>query len=101
MTPADVSVDSLQKPSVMKLKIKASKTDPYRIGVDIFIGKTENSLCPVSAMLIYLTKRGQKPGPLFLFEDGMPLTRARFVPAVKSALTSVRVDQTGYSGHSF
>ena len=35
--------------------MKASKTDPFRMGVDIFIGRTDNELCPVSAVLAYMS----------------------------------------------
>lgn len=41
------------------------------------------------------------PGPLFIFQDGKPLTRPRFVTEVKEALTQAGVDSTCYSGHSF
>ena len=34
-----------------------------------------------------------QPGPLFLFEDGRFLTSGRFVDAVRTALSSARVDQ--------
>ena len=36
----DVSVDSIKNPQSLKVRIKASKTDPFRVGVDIFIGRT-------------------------------------------------------------
>ena len=39
---SDVSVDSTESPKVMRVHIKASKTDPFRVGVDIFIGRTVN-----------------------------------------------------------
>ena len=98
---ADVAVDCLQDPKIVKIKIKASKTDPFRLGVDIFIGRTNDSICPVVALMSYMAKRGNGPGPLFKFEDGKPLTRARFVAKVKEALTSAGVDSSHYSGHSF
>jgi hypothetical protein len=47
----DVAVDSFQEPRQLKVRIKASKTDPFRLGVDIFVGITDNSLCPVTAVL--------------------------------------------------
>lgn len=97
----DVSVDSMEKPSRLKIRIKASKTDPFRQGVDIFVGRTGNELCPVAAALAYMVQRGPGPGPLFQFQDGKPLTRQRFVARVREALTSAGVDCSAYSGHSF
>ena len=52
------------------MKIKASKTDLFQKGVEICIGKTDNKLCPVTAMLANLARRGQEDGMLFKFEDG-------------------------------
>ena len=42
----DVTVDSIQNPQALRIRLKASKTDPFRVGVDIFVGKTGNELCP-------------------------------------------------------
>ena len=97
----DVSVDSLCNPQVLKLQLKASKTDPFRQGIDTFVGRTGNELCPVTAVLSYMMQRGPAPGPFFKFKSGTPLTWARFVTNVKEALSRARVDPSGYSGHSF
>lgn len=97
----DVAVDSLKDPTSLKIRIKASKTDPFRVGVDIYVGKTNNQLCPVTAMLAYLVIRGSGAGPLFKFQDGRPLTRVRLVTRVREALAAAGVDQAAYSGHSF
>ena len=49
LTLPDVSVDSFKSPKVLKIKIKASKTDPFREGINIYIGTTNCELCPVTA----------------------------------------------------
>ncbi len=36
----DVAVDGLENPKMLRLRITASKTDPLRVGVDIFVGRT-------------------------------------------------------------
>ena len=78
-----------------------SKTDPFRRGVSIFLGKTDSDLCPVAALLSYLAKRGLAPGPLFRFDEGHPLTRLALVSEVRAALTVAGIDPAPYSGHSF
>ena len=83
------------------MRIKASKTDPFRKGVSLFLGKTGSVLCPVAAIMDYLCVRGMSPGPLFQFSDGRMLTRQRFVEAVREALKKAGVDQSKYCGHSF
>lgn len=67
LTFADVKVDSLTNPSCLAVNIKQSKTDPFRSGVKVIVGKTEGELCPVTAMLAYMVLRGQGDGPLFRF----------------------------------
>ena len=39
---------------VMWILIKASKTDPFRKEIKIFVGRTEDDICLISAMLAYL-----------------------------------------------
>ena len=64
----DVAVDATNH--VLRIKNKQSKTDPFRRGVYLYVGRTGSNLCAVSAMLDYLNIRGMLPGPLFKFEDG-------------------------------
>ena len=86
LTLDDVAVDRHDDPSLVKIRLKCSKTDPFRHGVDIFLGRTHRDLCPVSALLAYVAVRPAGTGPLFIFKDGSFLTRERLVGAVQSAL---------------
>ena len=101
LTPRDIAVDSLQSPTMLKVRLKASKTDPTRRGVDLFIGRTWNSLCPVVAMLRYLVVRGVDDGPLFWEQNGAPLSRQSLVIKVRRALQQAGIDPSLYAGHSF
>lgn len=65
-----VAVDNSSTPSLLRVTIKQSKTDPFRKGVDLYVGKTSAPTCPVAAVLNYLMVRGTAPGPLFLYQDG-------------------------------
>ena len=98
---SDVSVDCISDPKIVKLNLKASKTDPLRKGVEIVLGRTNNGLCPVTALLAYLAIRGSGPGFLFLFTDGRPLTKQRFVSGVREALAAIGFEPSLYAGHSF
>ena len=55
---------------MLKISIKQSKTDPFCKGVNIYLGATGHSLCPIRGILPYLTLGGSRRGPLFLLEDG-------------------------------
>ena len=97
----DVAIDSHSSPSVVRLHIKQSKTDPLRQGVDIFLGATYTTICPVQAILLYLEVRSPAPGPLFMFQSGSPLTRSALVSHLQTALQSAGVFPAAYTGHSF
>ena len=88
LSPDDVPTDSLADPSFIKLRIKQSKTDPFRGGVSIVLGRTRADLCPVEALLAYLARRRFAPGPLFLFENGGAFSRAALVDQMRRALTT-------------
>ena len=72
LSEGDVMLDSISKPTVVEVRIKASKTDPFRKGVSVFLGRTDRDLCPVGAMAAYLAVRGRDPGPFFRFRGGSP-----------------------------
>ncbi len=71
---------------MLKVHLKSSKTDQERKRVDLFIGQTKNSLCPVVAMLQYLEVRGIDDGPPFREESKIPFTKERLVLTVRQAL---------------
>ena len=98
---ADIAVNNPSDPSIIQVKIKASKTDPFRQGVLIHIGKTGCRLCPVQALLNYLTIRGKSPGPLFHSQDRSPLTKAAFTSRFRAILHQAGIDGSAYAGHSF
>jgi len=49
------------------------------------------TLCPVSALLAYMVRRGNRPGPLF-FQDGRPLMRPCFIAEVRKALLAAGIN---------
>ena len=95
----DVCVDNRANPSFLRVRIL--KTDPFRQGVDIYVGHTENELCPVKAVLAYMASSNSKQGPLFQWEDGRYLAKEAFVAAMRQALAEVGLDSISYAGHSF
>ncbi len=97
----DVTLDSRDSPTVAQVTIKASKTDPFRHGVTLFLGRTHNNLCPVTALAAYLASRDDSPGPFFKLATGCPLSREVFVSMVRRALSAAGFDASLYAGHSF
>lgn len=98
---ADIAVDCREAPTVIQVHIKQSKTDPFRQGVHLYLGKTGNNICPVEAMLPYLAIRGATPCPVFILKDGSFLTRQKFAALVATCLGKANISDKGYSTHSF
>lgn len=81
--------------------IKASKTDQFFQGAQVVLGATGSDLCPVEALLDYLSSRGHGPGPLFILPDGGPLRRTQFVQEVQQALSASGLAGLNFNSHSF
>ena len=45
----DVLMDSTVNPQCIEIQIKASKMELFQMGVSIYLGRTDNDLCPVAA----------------------------------------------------
>ena len=83
---SDLAVDNPSDPAIISILIKKSKCDQTGKGAKVYFGKTGDSLCPIAAIEAYLSIRGSNPGPLFLWESGVPLSKPSFVKHVKTAL---------------
>ena len=82
--------------SLLFLRIKASKTDPFKQGVTVRIPTIKSVLCPVKALHLYLVYRGSSLGPLFHFHDGSLLTRNHIQWLLKQTPSKLNI-----STHSF
>lgn len=69
---SDVAVDSHGDPSVIRLRLRKAKTDPYGKGI---LGRTSATMCPVAAILQFLAIRPPGEGPLLVWQDSSPLTQ--------------------------
>ena len=101
LSAGDISIDDHANPSVLRIWLRQSKTDPFRAGVAVFVGRTGDTLCPVAATLAYLGVLQPGPCPLFRFQDGKPLTRHRLVCQLRQALQQIGLNYEAYSGHRF
>lgn len=97
----DVALDCRTTPTIIWLTIKQSKTDPFRKGARLCLGRTESVVCPVKALLPYLAIRGSAPGSLFISEGGAPLTRLQFKTLLSTTLKRAGLDDSQYNTHSF
>jgi len=97
----DIRVDNRGNPRLLQVSIKQSKTDPFRRGIQLYIGATDRRICPIKAMLSYLAARGNRAGPLFITKQGRGITRQMFSSALDRLLTQLKLDCRHYNTHSF
>ena len=88
LTTSDITIDSHTDPSLVRVHLKASKTDQFKQGMGVFLGKTDKDLCPLAALLNYLAARPPITGPLLVTSDGKPLTKPMLVKLLKATLES-------------
>ena len=103
LTISDLVFMPKSSPKYMLVRLKVSKTDPFRKGQTIVIGRANSNLCPISAMLAYLESRPPIPNsrPLFIFQFGSFLTRGRFTSETRLLLSKGGLNSSEFAGHSF
>jgi len=97
----DIAVDSRAKPRLLQLFLKQSKTDPFKCGATVYMGATDTAICPIKALLSYLGKRDNRPGPLFITEEGKGWTNSMFRAAFQSIMEALKLKKRHYNTHSF
>ena len=97
----DMAIDNPQEPSVVGIRVKQSKTDPFQKEIDLFLQKMVSLVCQEVVLLDYLQEQGIGSAPLIRYRHGCALNRPRFAAAVRSALKKAGVDQAKYCMHSF
>ena len=83
--------------SIMKVHIKASKTDPFREGCTIRIAAVGSAVCPVALMRRYLRCHPTGTGPLFVWRPQFYLVRTDVVSLLRRCFPGV----TNINTHSF
>lgn len=61
----------------------------------------QNFCCPVQLILEFLHLRGNKPGPLFIMQDGCPVSRSVFSEKLSICIKYCGLNPSRYKSHSF
>ena len=96
----DVALDSHTSPKMVQVHLTRSKCDQFGSGSDVVVGRTGSDVCPVRAVLDYVSVRGAGRGPFFIRGTEV-VTKPWFVAQLRSVLTAVGLPQGQYAGHSF
>lgn len=104
MTITDIIFEPIiTNPSCMLVKIKKSKTDPFRQGSLLTIAASSSHVCAVKAMKNYILQASPiaPDKPLFRLQNGRPLTRTLVSTELRRLLAMCGLDTSAYATHSF
>ena len=93
LSPSDIKVDRKPFCSRVLVHLKTSKMDQFRRGYTLVLAKCNSVLCPATALMRYLDRRGHCHGPLFRLQDISPLTRVKSSEFIQETTKAV-----GWSG---
>ena len=85
------------KVSVTFKNFKHSKGKPHVLVYD----RGETQVSPIDALLEYLQIRNKQPGPLFILNNGLMVSRSMFDNQLKKCLLFCGFDSSRYKSHSF
>ena len=89
----------------MELTLPASKTDPFRHGIQLTISATNDIGCPVSAMrkLIQIDTHRHSHAPLFCIGllEQQPCTREYVVQKLQQIAITCGLGRAAWNGHNF
>ena len=97
LTFSNLALDSTNNLSILHIHLQASKTDPFRMGIDIYVGKMGWSFCPVTTVLRYMVMRGSHAGLFLRFITANPPQVCR----KRQGGPNLSWNCLEYSGHSF
>lgn len=82
------------------VRLKRSKTDWERKGVEFIVASSQDDLCPVAALKnLFRMDPQPRNAPLFRFTPN-PLTKLDFVAVLRTRLRTAGIDSSNYVGHS-
>lgn len=91
--------------SSFDLRLKKSKSDPFRQGVVLQFYPMDKTVCPVAKLKTYLdlcypNHPPPRNNPVFMM-DGKALSRDKFIPLLKTTLRRAGFEPGNFNGHSF
>ena len=103
ITPRDVSIDSVTASTMIRLRLKQSKTAPFRHGAVITLDRTRQDICLVLYLLcspIYSATRQKSGSTVYILRRISSFSPKR-VSEVQRLLVSEGMSCKGFTGHSF
>lgn len=84
------------------IRLRSSKTDPFRHGVDVVLVRNDSPTCPFNALRATWDRAPSSSpfAPLFQCMDGNPLRYAQLHQAIKHLAQRAGLDPKAFAGHS-
>ena len=96
----DLQLDSTSNPTCLCVHNKCSKMDPFHQECFIYLGSGHSSICSIASLMAYLPLCGPTPDPLFVHQDGQPLSWVQLSLFLQSTLSAAGIPGS-FSCHSF
>jgi len=76
---SNAAVDSRESPAMVRVHLRRSKCDQFGVGVEVILGRTGHSLCPVTTIVHDIGVRVSANGLSFQLPKAHVVTKAWFV----------------------
>ena len=96
-----MAVNNQLNPTMVKIHLRQSKTDQFGKGCDVVLGRTNAKLCPVAAVLGFLSRRGNQPGAFFVDSKSNPVIKSQFIRDLRAIFGALGILQNYYAGQCF
>ena len=96
-------VPNIHHTDYIQVRIKQSKTNPFRQGTTLTIAKSNSKVCAVIALRDYILQRNSTTTdePLFMLQNGQPLSHCVLNAKLRELLNMLGYLETDYAPHSF
>ena len=105
LTKSSLKIKEHEGGACIELTLPASKTDPFRHGIQLIIATSDDAGCPVQAMKALISMDGHRPqlAPLFCVgqHQQRPFTREYVVHSLRNLAIQAGLGQGAWNGHSF
>ena len=101
LTSQDITTDSHESQTLVRLHFKQSKTDPFRRDADVYLARSANDICPVSSLLAYMAGRALVRGRSSYSATVILYPVSNWCKRCRRRCRQQVLDCSGFTCHSF
>ena len=101
LAPEDITTDSHERQTLVRLHLKQSKTDPFGRDADVCLARSANDICPVSSLLAYMAGRALVRGRCSYSATVVPYLVSDWYKSCSRRCRQQVLDCSGFTCHCF